>query len=47
MKSAAESLLGKTIQGWDVIEKVDFGHDLLGGNFSVSYKVKKDGKLAF
>jgi serine/threonine protein kinase len=44
----AENLLGMTLKnGWVVVENVILPSYSTGGNFSVCYKVRKEGRLAF
>ena len=44
----AEDLLGMTLRNdWKVIEKITSPSHSTGGNFSICYKVEKEGKIAF
>lgn len=46
--SAVHSLVGKTLKtGWEVLEKTKIKPGGTGGNFSVCYIVKKDGRIGF
>lgn len=48
MVNPAENLVGKILEnGWEVIEHISRKPTSSGGNFSVSYKASKDGRIAF
>jgi serine/threonine protein kinase len=48
MDNPAEFLEGLTLDdGWSVEKKIEHGTDHTGGNFSVCYKVRKGGQIAF
>lgn len=48
MTNPAENLLGKALpNGWEVFEKIPKKPHSSGGNFSIPYKVRKDGQVAF
>lgn len=48
MENPAEHLLNLELaDGWVVDEKIEYGDDHTGGNFSVCYKVKNGNQLAF
>ena len=47
--AAADNLVGRNINGWNVIEKLkkSTSPSDTGGHFSICYKVEKDGKVFF
>ncbi|WP_341836847.1 protein kinase [Chitinophaga pollutisoli] len=48
MQNPAEHLKGLTLEGdWYVSEKIEHGDDHSGGNFSICYRVTKNGHTAF
>jgi serine/threonine protein kinase len=48
IENPTEHLLGMELAGgWLVVEKIKYGVDHSGGNFSVCYKVRRDGQMAF
>ena len=43
-----ENLVGKTLEnGWEIIERIPQKPNTSGGNFSIPYKARKEGKIVF